>query len=640
MSTITLSDPVESCAKALIRESWQRCEGNPYISPGIGIGREYVGSSEVRQKIESLSEALGMSIDTMSRLRQISLEGGLAAFVSDQSGVVLKSYVDSPEAAQIAEQGLVDGSVWDERNVGTNSLGTSIVTKTPLIISGSEHYLGVLRSFTCAATPIQSPGGDVKGAITVSGFVSTQPRLISLTHSLVSEIVADLEDALFYRQFKDRYIARALTIGEEPYPGGCVMMALDNLGRILGLTSRGKANKAFADRACWIGRPLEEAVSLSFSDLMRRPDAPSMIDVPGMGTSQILLEGTSHIRRRTLLAPVSATRLAPTPCRESRPLELVAGSDPTMRELVTRGRRLCGLDLPLILLGETGTGKDTFAKALHAESDRRDKPFIAVNCAAVPASLLDTELFGYAPGTFTGGLKQGKVGKVIASHEGTLFLDEIGDMPMELQARLLHILESREVTPVGSNETHTVDIRVMAATNKDLPALIKAGQFREDLFYRLNGAQLRMPALRERTNLKELVDGLVADEAKGVSCLSFTEEAWNCFASYGWPGNVRQLKNTIKLLLCLSVNERVTLEDLPEAIRQSQTQVPTSPPQAISQSSATIHRSLDLHKNDAERQLILATLNECDGRVTVTAKKLGISRATLHRKLHKFSNLS
>lgn len=640
----TTFDVVSSYGKTLIRESWQRCKVRPGNSPLLGISHEYVATSEIRQKIEALSEAIGISIDVVPRLQQISHESGLAVFVSDQSSTLLSGYLESSDASSIADKGLVEGSIWVEDSVGTNSLAISIATKRPLVVSGPEHYLESLRSLTCVTTPIQSPVGEVKGAIVAVGYANAKPALISLTHSLINELVADWEKAIFYRQFKDRYIVHARAVNPDSCSDGSLMVAVDNLGRILGVTGCGKGIQAFGDRACWIGRPLEDAVRISLSDLTRVSHAQPVMDVSGMGESRIWLEERSDSRQRKpglSFAPI-VSRRQEAPRVGPGPLDKVAGSDVDMQNIAERGKKFVDIDLPLILLGETGTGKDTFAKAMHAESKRSAKPFIAVNCAALPASLLDTELFGYASGTFTGGLKQGKIGKIAASHEGTLFLDEIGDMPMELQARLLHVLESREITPVGSTETQTVSIHVIAATNKDLPSLVKAGQFREDLYYRLNGAQLRMPPLRERTNLKELVDILVADEFKGESNLSFTKDAWNIFASYGWPGNIRQLKNTIKLLMCLSDNGQVTLNDLPEEILRSQPYTEVSIESPITTGPipqpSTNHRLLDCHKMDVERQLILATLQECGGKITAAAKELGISRATMHRKMQKIAH--
>ncbi len=209
------------------------------------------------------------------------------------------------------------------------------------------------------------------------------------------------------------------------------------------------------------------------------------------------------------------------------------------------------------------------ARGIHAESSRAGNPYVAVNCAAIPATLLASELFGYAPGTFTGGVKGGKIGKIAASDGGTLFLDEIGDMPLDLQAHLLRVLEDRSVNPLGSTRTDPVDLRIICATHRNLPDLVTAGHFRKDLYYRIRGAQFTIPALRQRVDFSALVASVIQDEAQlsGLQPISVAPDALEVLRSYPWPGNIRELRNIIRLVLSLHGNERsIQVDHLPEYI--------------------------------------------------------------------------
>ncbi len=253
----------------------------------------------------------------------------------------------------------------------------------------------------------------------------------------------------------------------------------------------------------------------------------------------------------------TARRSQNSPATAKCSLDRIAGNDSSAQQIVDTCRKIVNKDIPILLLGETGVGKDTLARAIHAESDRARGAYVAVNCAAIPATLLASELFGYAPGTFTGGATSGKVGKIAASHGGTLFLDEIGDMPLDLQAHLLRVLEDRAVTPLGSTNSVPVDLKIICATHCDLPVLVEAGRFRKDLYYRIRGAQFRIPALRERTDFEELVTSIVREEARSEADQPIAaSDALALMKRYPWPGNIRELRNVIRITLSLTEGER------------------------------------------------------------------------------------
>ncbi len=288
-----------------------------------------------------------------------------------------------------------------------------------------------------------------------------------------------------------------------------------------------------------------------------------------------------------------------------------------------RALKVYAHDVPLLLHGETGSGKEAFAKAVHQSGERAGKAFVALNCAAIPESLIESELFGYRGGSFTGARKEGMRGKLLQADGGTLFLDEIGDMPLALQTRLLRVLEERQVVPLGDGVAQPVDLRLISATHRNLEELVAAGTFREDLYYRLNGLVLQLPALREREDRPQLLAQLLAEESRGRSIV-LDEDVRQVLLDHPWPGNVRQLRNVLRTLVALSEGGRVHLADLPVDIRRA------AQPKPMPEAEAPADCLLD-----AERGALLAVLEAQRWHMSRTAQQLGISRNTLYRKLRR-----
>jgi len=297
--------------------------------------------------------------------------------------------------------------------------------------------------------------------------------------------------------------------------------------------------------------------------------------------------------------------------------------DTRMKHNIEYARKLLEKDLPFMLLGETGVGKDVFARAVHLSSTRHQKPFIAVNCASLPETLIESELFGYRPGAFTGASREGSRGKIVQADGGTLFLDEIGDMPLALQARLLRVLEEREVVPLGGETPVKVDIHVISATHQDLQQQVADGRFREDLFYRLHGISLTIPPLRERQDRAELIQHLLEIEAEGPDMVTLTPEALGVLKAYPWPGNIRQLRSVLRTLTGLCDSGVIRVESLPDYTLAGS-------PEAASP-RADLSNPLTL----AERETILRELETCHWNVSQVASKLNVSRNTLYRKMKR-----
>ena len=323
------------------------------------------------------------------------------------------------------------------------------------------------------------------------------------------------------------------------------------------------------------------------------------------------------------------------------PLVLAAGKEPTLLKQATRCQRIVNKGISILLQGETGTGKEVWARALHESSDRADKPFITLNCAAIPESLIESELFGYGAGTFTGGLKAGKMGKIQASDGGTLFLDEIGDMPLELQASLLRVLAESEIIPLGEHEAVGVSLNVICATHRDLKEYVARGEFREDLYYRISGFQVTLPSLRQRSDqpviIEKVLHMLCLDDGD-VGHVEIHPKAMELLCQYRWPGNIRQLKNVLQYALCMREGEMICIEDLPDEVFSSDQLVrkeqDIAPPPLRMLSISSDSGSL------SEKEELENILEQHRWVVTRAAKAMGVSRSTLHRKIKKYGLLS
>jgi transcriptional regulator of acetoin/glycerol metabolism len=300
--------------------------------------------------------------------------------------------------------------------------------------------------------------------------------------------------------------------------------------------------------------------------------------------------------------------------------------DPRMAENVRCALRVLNRDISILLCGETGTGKDVFARAIHAASARAGGPFVAVNCASLPESLIESELFGYKSGAFTGASREGRRGKICQASGGTLFLDEIGDMPLPLQARLLHVLEEREVVPLGGEAPVPVDIQLVSATHRNLLEMVQCGEFREDLFYRLQGIRLVLPPLRERADRRQLIHHVLAEEVGGGSVVGIEAQALALFEHYAWPGNIRQLRNVLRTALALCDGRLITVRELPPEIQACA----AAPEPAVAGADSRLN-SLE----SAEREALIQELERHHWNISSLAHRLDTSRNTIYRKMRR-----
>jgi len=427
-----------------------------------------------------------------------------------------------------------------------------------------------------------------------------------------------IESSYFLRHFDDQWLLRFHLQSNSVGLFNEGLLAFDGEGCVSAL-NQSALNLLGLNRIDLIGQPVESLFDCSLDDLLNRASLDAAATWPlrtrdGRGFFA-LLRGQSRPAGKAVSTPVVSKPL-------TKPaLSGICLGDSALQTDFRRALKVFERDVPLLIDGETGSGKEAFAKAVHQASRRAGRPFIALNCAAIPESLIESELFGYRGGSFTGARKEGMRGKLQQADGGTLFLDEIGDMPVALQTRLLRVLEDRLVVPIGG-EPQSVDVRIISATHRNLPGCLEDGSFREDLYYRLNGLEIALPALRERTDRQQLLDFLLEEEAGGHP-VTIDAQARHALLAFNWPGNVRQMRNVLRTLAALCEEGLICFDDLPQVIRQGTVEKAAAPEPS------------DSPLDDAERSALITTLEAQRWHMTHAARELGVSRNTLYRKLRK-----
>jgi transcriptional regulator of acetoin/glycerol metabolism len=597
--------------------------------------------------------------------------------LTDAHGTILHSVGDDGFLRRADKVALSPGVNWAEQSKGTNAIGTALIEETPTLIHAGEHFMHANGFLTCSAAPIFDPRGNMLGVLDVSGdqttyhqhtmgLVRMSARMIE-NHWLSDDCSHKLRLHFHSRaEFIGTLLEGILVVGPDGRIVGANRSALDQLAissaalRMHSITSLlGTSVAAVFDH---FRAPLPAPLLLRLPDgrpfhVSARLQASTHPMVAGFGAASSVVEDARPLAHGASAAAPQAA----DPSHKLSGLHYLKTGDPQIEAVVHKVQRVLDRDIPLLILGETGTGKELLARAVHQDSVRAKQPFVAVNCASIPESLIEAELFGYEDGAFTGARRKGACGRIVQANGGTLFLDEIGDMPHALQARLLRVLQERCVTPLGSQKSIAVNIAVIAATHRNLRAMIDAGGFREDLYYRLNGLVVRLPALRERSDLAVVAQRiLLAQCAHNTPQISASVMA--LFQRCDWPGNIRQLANVLRTAAVMAAGEALITEahlsdDFLDDARRLAAAAPPVAPRADAPSAAN-DRSVEAERapqaaatephdandpapdpaarftlGEAELEMIRRALAEANGNISVASRRLGISRNTSYRKL-------
>lgn len=605
-----------------ITESWIRCK-NRYVDPYRGIGRDILTGEAFERQKHRHQELLDVTRPHVEKMSTFIEDTGMIAILIDPDGYVLSMKGKKPILQYAGDINFVEGVRWTEDEVGTNAIGTAIHAKEPILVTGTEHYSMASHKWSCSAAPIHDDEGRLAGILDISCPVEqSHPNMLAI----VSSIAYTVEQEWNRRREQDELelIRCTWEIAETSQP----VVFLNQKQQVI------FANKTVRQKmSSWSGK-------CDYQNLLREYEYVERKRTPVYSRRHgrllgycVQLGDTAMNVRYSMSLPASFPNIR---------FQGETGTSKAFLRVLKQIERIAQSSMNVCVRGESGTGKELVARAIHENSPQRSGPFVAVNCGAIPKDLIESELFGYAEGAFTGSRRHGYKGKLQQAHGGTLFLDEIGEIPHQMQVALLRVLQERKVVPIGSTSEIPVHIRVIAATHRDIARLVQEGKFREDLYYRLHVFPLYVPPLRER---KEDIPHLIRYYCrKNKLELPVISSVMPQLLEYDWPGNIRELFN---MLDRLSVCEE---EDIPHVLQElfhtgakgkASPAAPVVTTTSDSKTNSSIQRTVRAgkmtYREEIEKQSIIQALQKTNGSASAAAGLLGIPRSTFYRKLQKYN---
>ena len=625
--------------------SWRRCLNQFHLDPARNYEPLVLDSSRIKELQDEHADLIHIAQAELELLYEQISASGYAMLLADPSGVILCERVDPMIKRGFEHAGLIVGAEWSEQREGTNGIGTCVTERRPITIHQTDHFRSRHADLSCSAAPIRDPFGNIIAVLDASVCCARGTReQQSHTVALVNASARRIEKCLFLRRYRAEIVLRFHYRPEfvDLLHDGALAVGAD--GTILAADMAGVRLLAANDYTEIVGRNFSEVFDARVEELRSATPAGNRAVWQlrerrhGNCFFATFAAVADAIERRQPPRPGNSPPVVQVSTREAPAvltLEELAGEDPQMIRTLYHARRVLDLNIAVLLSGPTGSGKEEFAKAMHVASQRAGHPFVAVNCAAIPEQLIESELFGYAPGAFTGARRDGMRGCIVKSSGGTLFLDEIGDMPFTLQTRLLRVLENQCVQPLGSDTELKVDLHVISASHCDLPVLIAQGRFREDLYYRVNGITLHMQPLAQRCDREILIRNCISRESLDGSSAAIELDAFELLITYDWPGNIRELRNAVRTALAICDNRLIRVRDLPPAIREHRQATAVSAAAASDADAARAAEAATSPLECAERQALLRTLERNEWNMTRSAMQLDLSRTTLYRKLKR-----
>ena len=609
---------------AIIQDSWSRCRAfglNHQSAPAF----DQLPAADIAQLLESQHSLVQTTHqEVLPYYENILSNSNCLIMLADKQGQVLTSWGTQRFIEPSLTRGFNAGASWMERCSGTNAIGTALACEQAVHIEHDEHFLKANRFMTGSAAPIFDAERKVIAVLDVSSDSYLPP---SHTLGMVKMMSQTVENRLILNLFHGQHFQLTFNTGlnnlDSQWAG---LLIFDETGQVLSANRR-------ADNLLGISLSrvsVESLFKVSLLELLNQPEGlPFSLQAAGRNRFQCIL-------KRPKQAPIQARLFAEMKSTETEnaqakradtspaaiSLNTLHFGDSRVEKAVRQAERLLEKDIPLLIHGETGVGKEVFVKALHQASSRSKQPFIAVNCAAIPAELVESELFGYEKGAFTGANQKGSIGLIRKADKGTLFLDEIGDMPLPTQARLLRVLQERCVQPVGSSELFPVDLRIISATNRSLREQVQLGRFREDLYYRIGGLTLELPPLRERSDKQALFKRLWEQHREPAQWAGLSREVMELFGRHPWPGNLRQVSSVMQVALAMAEEQPVRPEHLPDDFFVDLEMEPVEPTEPL---AADLNDAEDLNR----------LLQAAGGNISHLARRLGVSRNTLYKRLRQ-----
>lgn len=612
----------EGSTRPEIASSWKNCY-KAGLDPLGSVNPLFLNQQEYKQLIAKKRNLISITRTVIKNLYHFVTGSDFIVMLSDERGYIIDIIGERSTMANAEKYHLSIGASWAEENVGTNGIGTALTIKKPIQISGAEHYCKRNHFWSCSAAPILDSNGNIIGVLQITG-----PSFKSHFHTLglVVSAVQSIGNQIRLQQFNSELKLHKNRMENVLHIASDGIIVTDQDGAIVQVNP--VAEKILVKKEPEIrGRSVTE-----FTDQVKIIQETLIKDDLDNITGGVHLIHTNSNVKKLTNQNSSATFQ----------FEDIIGENAQIKKTIELGKIAARSISHVLLQGESGTGKEVLAQAIHNESFRWNKPFVAVNCGAIPRELIGSELFGFEGGSFTGAKQGGKHGKFELASGGTLFLDEIGEMPLEQQVALLRVLQDQQITRIGGEKNIKVDVRIICATNKNLRLESSKGNFREDLFYRLNVISICLPPLRERKeDIPLLFDLFIKRICKKleVSCPSIDPKVMSYFMQYDWPGNVRELQNVIERILNLANGMSISIEHLPDEMLYSHPvelrleNFPNTERETNVMEKHKIKELLDMH----EQKEIMDMLINAKGNLSQVARDMGISRNTLYKKLKKLN---
>jgi len=621
-----------------IQLSHERCNALG-LSKKLKISKTILDESVLEEKIKKKIYLLTIAEVFMEQINDFYKDSNFFGIITDVDGCIISTMGNSNALAKAGELKMIPGAFMDEANIGTNAMSLVLTEGRPIQLSGEDHYIDAYKKWTCSAAPIYDVDGSLIGVIDITGYKEyMHPHTLGIVIAIANSIQKILEkdkindEMLFEKKYSETIM--------DFIPAGILTSDLEgNIKSIndFGLDMFGFTQSELKRIHSWDlfdgwekvlydlknGKPFvdeEVFVKSRKNKLQFSLNAYSLLDDKKV-LREIILEfkDVKHVRK-------SANKIMGR--RAIYTFDKIIGQNEKFMKCLNLAKKVADSSSTILITGESGTGKEIFAQSIQNHSRRKNESFVAVNCGAIPRNLIESELFGYEDGAFTGARKGGQPGKFEVADGGTLFLDEIGEMPFDMQTRLLRVIEEGVISRIGGSNDFGVNVRIIAATNKNLKLEVERGNFRKDLYYRLNVLPLRLPALKERKDdIHLFANYFMRKISKRLNKkpVEIKDVHLNNMISYSWPGNIREMENYIEHCINTEVIQPLEIKNVLSTT-------------VIDEGVTGGHKeTYNMSLAEMEKLHIDRVLKQSDGNITIAAKILGIGRNTLYRKLSKIS---
>lgn len=628
-----MEKPIKKC----IEESHQRCQANQ-LDRNLKYSNRIIEGAELRDVMERKRELIEISKPFIEHLYGIVKGSDFFTILTDEKGCILNVIGDEKILKEAFDVKMIPGAYMDEDHIGTNAMSLVLKGKKPVQISGEDHYIKAYHKWTCSAAPILDENKNLIGVLDLTGYfdsvnLHTLGMVVAAVNAIekIREVNEYHKKLVFAKHYVDTVVdsiaAGIMTSGMD----GTIKTLNRHIIAMFGYTEEEmKLKKAYDLFDDWEQaiKTIENKDQFMDEDVFvhsRKNVLQYNLSMYPISDGAGNLDGIVYVFKETRKVRKLANKIMGR--RAIYTFDKIIGQNKDFLKTIEFAKQVADSKSTILIMGESGTGKEVFAQSIHNHSNRSNENFVALNCGAIPKNLIESELFGYDEGAFTGAKRSGHPGKFEIADGGTIFLDEIGEMPLDMQTRLLRVIEEGTVGRIGGTKEIVVDVRIIAATNKDLIEEVSRGNFRKDLFYRLNVLPIRLPSLRERRDdIPMLIDYFMERISRRINkrMLEIPEDYMKDLIEYNWPGNIRELENLIELMLntgCrdnrpLQKKDSMESEDMPD----------------IDETAFNLEMM--------ERDHICKTLQYYKGNISNSAKALGLGRNTLYRKIEKYGILN